>query len=98
MNRCIIPAHGYYEWETLPNRKKVKYASTSGDKHGIFMAGIYDNKADFAVITKPAAENILPIHPRMPLIIIASQAEDWLNGRLAAREVLSPQIYWEQTG
>jgi len=39
-NRCIIPAHGYYEWLTLQDKKKVNYVFTSKSKYGIFMTGI----------------------------------------------------------
>jgi|GEM_PF-404113 len=68
-NRCIVPAHGYYEWQTLPDKTKVKYVFTSKDKHGIFMAGIYNKDGNFAIITKPAADEIAFIHSRMPMII-----------------------------
>jgi putative SOS response-associated peptidase YedK len=97
-NRCLVPAHGYYEWQPLPGKKKVKYSFKSGDKHGVFMAGIYDKQGDFAIITKPANENLLHIHPRMPLTIRSEQAEEWLSGRLTIDDVVSPKIDLEKVG
>ena len=98
-NRCIIPAHGYYEWgKSLASQNKTKYAFTSQEKHGIFMAGIYNNQGCFSIITKPANENILHIHPRMPLIIRAEQAEEWLSGRLAVGDVEDSGVDCEEIG
>jgi putative SOS response-associated peptidase YedK len=98
-NRCIVPAHGYYEWETLPDKKKIKYAFTSDNKHGIFMAGI-TNQSEFAVITKPAESEMLSIHSRMPLIIPAERALDWLSGSATVAELCKAQsgILWEKAG
>ncbi|MCL2634870.1 MAG: SOS response-associated peptidase family protein [Oscillospiraceae bacterium] len=110
VNRCIIPAHGYYEWGK-PNpsaSQKTKYMFTSEDKHGIFMCGIYRPIAerdrqnlrvealDFAIITKPADENISHIHPRMPLIIRPEQAEDWLSGRAGVSEMCRCEVIYEE--
>ncbi|MCL1822697.1 MAG: SOS response-associated peptidase [Oscillospiraceae bacterium] len=92
-NRCIIPAHGYYEWRKPDNpedKQKIKYAFSSKNKHGIFMAGLYKTDT-FAIITKPAEEEILFIHPRMPLIISAEQAQDWLSGKLSIKEAVLQQ-------
>ncbi|MDR2532288.1 MAG: SOS response-associated peptidase [Oscillospiraceae bacterium] len=99
-NRCLIPAHGYYEWQTLPDKKKIKYAFMTGEKHGIFMAGIHNKNNEFAVITKPAESEIEFIHPRMPLIIKAEQAEDWLSGKANVRELVGQTsgVVFEEAG
>jgi putative SOS response-associated peptidase YedK len=84
-NRCIIPAHGYFEWGkslAAQDKSKTKFMFATGAKHGIFMAGIYDKDSRFVVITKPAERDIAHIHPRMPLIVGTEQAEDWLCGKL----------------
>jgi len=94
-NRCIIPAHGYYEWRKLPDKTKVKYIFSNdrdSGKHGIFMAAIHDKDSRFAVITRPAVSEIEFIHPRMPVLIRAEQAEDWLSGKADVRE-LAEQHY-----
>jgi len=104
-NRCIIPAHGYYEWHntasrSLTHKKKIKYAFTSGERHGIFMAGVYNKQGEFAIITKPAEPKIRFIHDRMPLIIHAEQAADWLNGKISVKGLceVNSGITWKETG
>ncbi|MCL2018889.1 MAG: SOS response-associated peptidase [Oscillospiraceae bacterium] len=91
----------YYEWETLPDKKKVKYIFTNPDKHGIFMAGIQklaQEQDEFVIITKPAESEIRFIHERMPLIIGAEQAADWLSGRLSVGKAVGCKsgIVWEK--
>jgi putative SOS response-associated peptidase YedK len=102
-NRCIVPAHGYYEWQTLPDKKKIKYVFTSKNKHGIFMAGICKTEQEhdeFAIITKPAEDEIKFIHDRMPLIIRAEQAGDWLKGTLEIEKFQQEKSYiiWKKSG
>ena len=63
-NRCILPASGYYEWQTLPNGKKQPYYITLQSGEPIALAGLYSNwigpegeEVDtVATITVPAAE------------------------------------------
>jgi len=100
-NRCIIPAHGYYEWQTLQDKTKAKYVFTSENKHGIFMAGIYKTALEsdeFVIITKPAEEKIKFIHDRMPLIVKAEQVEDWLDEKLQIRDIQGQKsgVAWEE--
>jgi putative SOS response-associated peptidase YedK len=104
-NRCLIPAHGYFEWQKLEDKPrasapKIKYAFTGNEKHGIFMAGIYNKDNEFAVITKPAEPEIAAIHPRMPLIVSAGNAADWLSGRAQVRELaaLKSNLFFEEAG
>ena len=84
-NRCIIPSHGYYEWETLQDKKKIKYAFTNDKSSGIFMAGLYrqnNSENEFVILTKNANPNISFIHDRMPLMIEQAQIQDWLTGSM----------------
>ncbi|MCL2638893.1 MAG: SOS response-associated peptidase [Oscillospiraceae bacterium] len=99
-NRCLIPAHGYFEWQKNEDKTKIKYAIKSREKHGIFMAGIYNKNNEFAVITKPAELEISAIHPRMPLIIPSAQAEAWLNGQARVMELAEQksELFFEKAG
>ena len=102
-NRCIIPAHGYYEWRKGEGKTKIKYAFTGGDNHGIFMAGIIKptpEQAEFAIITKPAEPEIHFVHDRMPVIVRAEQVGGWLSGQLPMRELcaMNSGIVWEKAG
>jgi putative SOS response-associated peptidase YedK len=82
-NRCLIPAHGYYEWQTMPDKKKVKYEFGNCSPSGIFMAGLYrqsKTENEFVILTKNVNPSISFIHDRMPLIIKLNNIQDWLSG------------------
>jgi putative SOS response-associated peptidase YedK len=95
-NRCIIPAHGYYEWKTFPDQVKAKFEFSKEDKGSIFMAGLYrntDNKKEFVILTKDANENIRIVHDRMPLMLPQHQVLNWLNGSLPIDELQKERTY-----
>jgi putative SOS response-associated peptidase YedK len=98
-NRCLIPAHGYFEWQKSEDKTKIKYAISCNKKHGIFMAGIHNKNNEFAIITKPAEEEIAFIHHRMPLIIEAEQVRDWLSGEARLQELAArkTELVWKET-
>jgi len=86
--RCVIPAHGYYEWKTLPDKKKIKFSFTDEKGGGIFMAGLYrltNEGKEFVILTKPADENISDIHDRMPVMLTKDQLAAWLDGSVNYR-------------
>ncbi|MBM3691117.1 MAG: SOS response-associated peptidase [Actinobacteria bacterium] len=104
--RCLIPATGWYEWQStvLSARKKQPFYFHSNSSNILAFAGIYviNEKAEksFAIITQPANEVVIAIHDRMPLILDSSGFSDWLDpdqkdGDLAvvqARATKLPQL------
>ena len=90
--RCLIPATGYFEWETR-EKQKMKYRLRPA-KEGMFtFAGLYRSEVGaktpvFVILTSLAAEGISFIHDRMPLILPLEQREDWLNDSSAAARLL----------
>jgi putative SOS response-associated peptidase YedK len=85
--RCLIPAHGFYEWQTVPGlkRKRPHYFRLKGGGQFAF-AGLYtpsrpdeDVLATCAIITTIPNEVAAPIHNRMPVILDASHERRWLN-------------------
>ena len=77
--RCLIPASGYYEWKTLGNKRKEKYAFRLSDRTIMLMAGIYAPGGRFAILTREAAPAISEIHNRMPVIIPRNLSAAWLS-------------------
>lgn len=82
-NRCIIPASGFYEWKK-EGARKIPYYITIEDFFGF--AGIFDgvtlnNKQiqTCAILTTEANEQMSAIHSRMPVIILQSEFEQWLD-------------------
>jgi putative SOS response-associated peptidase YedK len=95
--RCIIPASGYYEWETTPSGKIPHYYTRSNGQL-IGIAGIWDEWTDIEtgeiikscamVITEPSAF-AAKYHDRMPVILEPEQFQDWLTAT-SGTEVLKP--------
>ena len=70
VNRCIIPASGYYEWRR-GDRQKFSF-SCKGECEIMYIAGLcryYEDEEHFVVITRPPIEAASKIHNRMPLIL-----------------------------
>jgi len=80
--RCVIPASGWFEWQSQDGQKQPYYVSVSEDL--LLFTGIYDppregSEGCFAIITQPAAKPIAHIHPRMPVVLDTTSLEGWLD-------------------
>ena len=88
--RCIVPAHGFYEWQMVPDapRRPWFFGLASG---GIMpFAGLWERsmRADrtvvesFTIITLPANELLATIHARSACrrSCHAEDVETWLSG------------------
>jgi len=96
-NRCIIPASGYYEWQTI-GKEKLPWYFTPTQEPILSIAGIWDEWTDketgkplkscAMLITEP---NTLAgeIHDRMPVLLQPEQFGPWLHGEIG-KEVLAP--------
>jgi putative SOS response-associated peptidase YedK len=86
--RCLIPASGYYEWKDTPEGKQPYYF-TRRDGQLITIAGLWSNWNDKAsgedlksctmIITEPN-KFVAQFHDRMPVILEASDFEQWELG------------------
>ena len=83
--RCTVPASCYFEWEhrVSPEGKKViggKYRLQAGS--GLtWLCGLFrveEGVPCFVILTREAGESIRFIHDRMPLILPADTAREWL--------------------
>jgi putative SOS response-associated peptidase YedK len=104
--RCLIPASGWYEWQSTIQTagRKQPYYFFSEQQPILAFAGIYevaaDNTKTAAIITQPANEVVAKVHSRMPLILSLDFFAAWLdptqtNSKLAveiARVALTPQL------
>jgi putative SOS response-associated peptidase YedK len=87
--RCILPATGYYEWRTGPDKRKQPYYITFANDEPMALAGLYttwsgpegEEVDTVATITVPANEQLSVIHDRMPVILRGAEIEQWLNVR-----------------
>jgi putative SOS response-associated peptidase YedK len=84
--RVVLPADGYYEWAPGPGRKQP-YRVVAADDTPFFLAGVATSETPptgptlptCAIVTRPAWEPLAWLHPRMPLVLTAEQAQTWLH-------------------
>ena len=88
--RCIVPASGYYEWHTGPDKQKRPYYITRADGQPLALAGLWatwsgpegEEIDSVATITVPTNAQLSVIHHRMPAILLDAESQDaWLNVR-----------------
>lgn len=97
--RCLIPASGFYEWETLSGVKRpVVFASNQADT-ALAMAGLWERWRDpdgetlvsTTILTCAANDVVAPVHDRMPVLVDRDNAEHWLRGSIdEAASLLRP--------
>jgi putative SOS response-associated peptidase YedK len=83
--RCLVPASGFYEWQTTKEGKIPYYLYLKG--HKLFaMAGLYDIWQDnenklytFTIITTESNNIVEPIHNRMPAVLVKKDENVWLD-------------------
>jgi len=94
--RCLVPADGYYEWSETGARMRplFVYPAKGGP---IAFAGLAETWTGpdgeeidtVAIITTPAAKDLVSFHPRMPAVIAQDAFDFWLNCRAADADVAS---------
>lgn len=88
--RCLVPASLFYEYNN-----GIKYSISLRDKSMFSMAAIhnlfYDEKLgsinSFVIITTEANCDILPIHPRMPVIMPRELEKYYLDETADVKEI-----------
>ncbi|MFM6952142.1 MAG: SOS response-associated peptidase, partial [Bacteroidota bacterium] len=96
---CLVPVSGFFEWQTIGKKKQPHYIYAT-DLQPLLFAGIYAAWTDtqtgeqlqsYAIITTEANDLMAEIHnlkKRMPVVLNADQAKDYLRGDAQARETL----------
>jgi putative SOS response-associated peptidase YedK len=93
-NRCIIPASGFYEWQTVPGTKLKQPWYFRGKDIGLLgFAGFFAHDAEgqntFLIITTKANQLLAPIHDRMPVILSPEGEQIWLDRGTQTLEALT---------
>ncbi|HPI35341.1 MAG TPA: SOS response-associated peptidase [Prolixibacteraceae bacterium] len=95
--RCLVPADGFFEWQTAGNSKIPWYITLT--EEGIFsFGGIWDVWTlpgkdplfTYSILTTDANPMMAEIHnskKRMPLILSLEQEARWLNPSLPREEI-----------
>lgn len=86
--RCLVPASGFYEWETTPSGKRPHFFFLK-DADLFSFGGLWEEWLDretgemvetFAIVTTEANELLRRVHERMPVIIGREDRDLWLRG------------------
>ncbi len=85
--RCLIPADGFYEWDTIGPKRKEPFAIALKSGELFALAGLWETWRDkqighmlhtFTVITTDANELVESFHHRMPVIVAPADYERWM--------------------
>jgi putative SOS response-associated peptidase YedK len=85
--RCIIPAAGFYEWDS--DKNKIYF--TVPKKRCMYMAGLYryeKEESRFVILTTAANTSMKDIHDRMPLILDEEMVPEWICNNNETNEIL----------
>lgn len=84
--RCVIPAAGFYEWDT--DKRKIRFFQPA---RALYMAGlyrVYDGRPCYVILTTAANSSVADVHDRMPLVLQPDQLDPWLTDPGAAASIL----------
>jgi putative SOS response-associated peptidase YedK len=80
-SRCLVPASGFYEWQTIAGQKHPWYLRPRDA--GLFglagIASLWKGVRSVSLITTAPNTLMEPIHDRMPVIITPEEYAAWLN-------------------
>lgn len=88
--RCLIPADGYYEWQSRSQGKQPYYFSNA-DQNLFAIAGLWESWNDIetvVILTTQANSLMKPVHHRMPVIIEPQNYQRWLNPFTSWKEMV----------
>lgn len=97
--RCLIPADGFYEWQTVgPARPKQPVLFRQQDGSAFAFAGIWERWVppgggvleSYAIITTDASQAMAQYHDRFPLILSPDDHARWLDPQADASALLKP--------
>lgn len=88
--RCIIPASGFFEWETAPSGKKWPWMLRRRDGEPLFFAGLWESWSppspaaeapllSCTILTTAPNSLLSAFHDRMPVILPEDACDDWLD-------------------
>jgi putative SOS response-associated peptidase YedK len=91
--RCLVPASGYYEWQSRAGGKQP-YFIFPADESPLAFAGLWETRKDsdartftFSILTTAARGELAAIHDRQPVMLRASERDAWMDADTSAEEL-----------
>ena len=89
--RCLVPASGFYEWQSVAGRKQPWYVLPREQR--LFALGgivlLWQGVRSVAIVTTAANALMAKIHDRMPVLVSPGSYDAWL-GTGDASTLLAP--------
>lgn len=95
--RCLIPADGFYEWESQPEGKQPYFIHAT-DGAMLALAGIWSRWTDpetqeefttAAIVTTGSRGPVSSLHDRMPVVLPRELWDAWLDRDLRDRDEIA---------
>ncbi|MBV8162523.1 MAG: SOS response-associated peptidase [Acidimicrobiia bacterium] len=87
--RCLLPADGFYEWETLASGRKQPYLFSPRATGPMVFAGLRAHRGTCAIVTSAARPPVARLHDRMPVVVGRDAWDVWLDPAADADELQS---------
>ena len=95
--RCLVVADGFYEFTTPADpkaKRKDRWLFTSASEPMIGIAGLVRDTPDvgqaWTMLTTEPGPDVAPFHSRQVAVIPVASWTSWLDGSVAAAELLRP--------
>ena len=97
--RCVVPASGFYEWQTVGRLKQPWFFQMTDESPFVF-AGLWERWRSpdgvevqtCSLITTSANEIVSPLHDRMPVILRGNTIDTWLDRSISEPALLEPLL------
>ena len=76
--RCLLPASGFYEWQSVAGRKQPWYVLPQEQPLGGIVL-LWQGVRSVAIVTIAANALMSSIHDRMPVIVPSEETDAWLG-------------------
>jgi putative SOS response-associated peptidase YedK len=86
--RCIVPASGWFEWQTLGRGPKQPFAIRPADDGLLAFAGLWEIwqgqgegswLESVTILTQPAQTDLSSLHDRMPVVVQNDALRAWID-------------------
>ncbi|MFM8799097.1 MAG: SOS response-associated peptidase [Tagaea sp.] len=94
--RCLVPADGFYEWQTLGPKTKQPLLFKTADGAPFAFAGLWERWVPpqgevletFTIVNTAANEMMAQFHDRVPIVLSPADYAAWLDPAVDARALI----------